>query len=153
MRLLGRSARHMLLALAEASLIALIVVALVSAPAFAGKGGAKGKVSGTDTLAGPVLVSDADGDGSAGHLDWITFTVETTATDRPFVGLRCYQGSAFVYDGYVGYFPTYMYDEWFVLSSPYWEATLSADCTARLFYYDRRGNQRVLSTLDFAVTP
>ena len=83
----------------------------------------------------------------------MTFEVSTTATDRPYVGVRCWQGSAWVYDGYVGYFPEYMYPEdWFVLDSPYWTPGTPATCTARLFYYDRRGNQKILTTHDFAVT-
>lgn len=39
MRFIGTSTRHVLMALAEASLLALLVVALVAAPAFAGRGG------------------------------------------------------------------------------------------------------------------
>lgn len=157
MRLVGTSVRHALKALTEASLISLIVAALVASTALAapknGPAGGKDKVGGSGTIAGPILVNDVDSDGIVDHRDSITFTVSTTSTDRPFVGVRCYQGSAFVYDGYVGYFPTYMYDPWFVMSSPFWDAAASANCTARLFHYDRRGNQNVLSTLSFSVAP
>ena len=86
-----------------------------------------------------------DGATQAAHNGRVTFNVSTTATDRPFVGLRCWQGTNWVYDGYVGYFPGAMFDPWFTLDSPYWADGAPASCTARLFYYDRRGNQNVLT--------
>jgi hypothetical protein len=93
-------------------------------------------------------------DGQAHHGQRVTFDVSTTATDRPFVGLRCWQGANWVYDGYVGFFPTYMFDPWLTLGNAnYWAADVEASCTARLFYYDKRGNQKVLATLDFPVYP
>ena len=58
-----------------------------------------------------------DGATQAAHNGRVTFNVSTTATDRPFVGLRCWQGTNFVYDGYVGYFPGAMFDPWFTLDS------------------------------------
>lgn len=45
-----------------------------------------------------------DGATQAAHYGRITFDVSTTATDVPEVGLRCYQGSNWVFDAYVGYF-------------------------------------------------
>ncbi len=83
----------------------------------------------------------------------VTFEVSTNATDKPFVGLRCWQGTAFVFDGYVGYFAGAWGDQWFVLDSSYWVAGIEASCTARLFYYSRQGRERVLKTLDFPVAP
>ena len=127
---------------ALAALTGLAVLALVPA-ASAGKPAAGG--GGTLRL---VLM---DGATQAAHDGRVTFEVSTTATDRPFVGLRCWQGSNWVSDGYVGYFPGAMFDPWFTLDSPYWADGVAASCTARLFYYDRRGNQKVLATMSFPV--
>ncbi len=86
--------------------------------------------------------------------DEVTFEVSTTATDRPFVGVRCSQSENLVYDGYVGYFPDYFSDTtWFTMDSPYWADGSAADCVARLFAYDRRGNQDVFATMSFRVAP
>ena len=79
--------------------------------------------------------------------------MSTSSTDRPFVGLRCYQNGTMVLDGYTGYFPTYMYDPWITVGSPYVDRDESADCTARLFYYNRRGDQVVLATTTLVAYP
>jgi hypothetical protein len=91
-------------------------------------------------------------DTTANYRERVAFNV-TGSTDRPFVGLRCYQGGIFVLDGYTGYFPTYAYEPWITLGSPYWDPAVAADCTARLFYYNGRGDQIVLATTSFAVQP
>jgi len=147
--LVKRSTSHTLMALAEASLVAFLVVGLVAGTAFAAKGGG-GKPSGGGTIA--VVVLDGD-DAVPNYRERAAFDVATTATDRPFVGLRCYQGSNSVLDGYTGYFETYMFDPWITLGSPIWNAATSAECTARLFHYDKRGNQKVLATTSFTVYP
>lgn len=126
-------------------------LALVPA-AFAGKG-SKPSSGGSSTLTGPVMVTDLNGDGLPNHGDSITFNVSTTATSSPEVGLRCYQGNAWVLDGYVGYYPSYAFNPYFTLDSSYWDSTQSASCTARLFYYDNRSRERVLATLSFDVAP
>jgi hypothetical protein len=156
--------RHSIGALGEAMLVAAIIAALafalapVYAPAdflagtgeaAAGKGGGKPS-GGGGTLS---LVMLDGGDNSANHGERASFNVSTTATDRPFVGVRCYQGANFVLDGYTGYFPTYMFDPWVTLDSLYWADGVDANCTARLFHYDKRGNQKVLATLDFTAAP
>lgn len=138
------------------STMILLVTALSATPAFAGKGGQNrsgtngggGKASGTLSL---VLLDSVDG--QAYQYDRVTFDVSTSATDRPFVGVRCWQGANWVYDGYVGFFPTYMFEPWLEMDSPYWSAGESADCTARLFYYDKRGREKLLATLDYPVAP
>jgi hypothetical protein len=135
-------------------LVAALIALVVAPTALAGKGGGKpgggGKNSGGGSLS-LVLLDSADA--VPNHGEKVTFDVSTTTTDRPFVGLRCWQGLNFVYDGYVGFFPTYMFDPWLTLGSPYWVAGVETSCTARLFYYDSRGNQNVLATLTFAVAP
>jgi hypothetical protein len=135
---------------------AFLVLALALVPAaLAGKGkpGGGGTTGGAGTFSGPVMVADNNGDGHPNRLDSITFNVSTTATTKPQVGLRCYQGSNWIYDGYVGYFPGYMFSPWFTLDSGYWEAGVSATCNARLFYNDQRGRQIVLATMSFGVAP
>jgi hypothetical protein len=82
----------------------------------------------------------------------VTFLVASTA-EQPFVGVRCWQGASFVYDAYAGYFDAAWFERWFTLDSLYWEPGSAANCTARLFAYDRRGNERIQATLDFAVHP
>jgi hypothetical protein len=145
------SSRHVV----RIALIAAVAALAIAPAALAGKGGG-GKPGGGGGGGGGsssfslVLM---DGATQAAHNGRITFNVSTTATDRPFVGLRCWQGTNFVYDGYVGYFPGALFDPWFTLDSPYWADGVQASCTARLFYYDRRGNQNVLLEQSFPVAP
>jgi hypothetical protein len=113
-------------------------------------GGGKPSGGGTISLG---MVTDQNSDGLSNRGDEITFTVSTTATDRPFVGVRCYQGTNFVYDGYAGYFESALYSKNFTLSNPYWAEGTAAGCTARLFYYDKRGGQHIITSLDFVVNP
>jgi hypothetical protein len=132
----------------------LLAMTLAMAPALAGKGGQGkngergGKNSGTLEL----VLLDASDD-VANHYDLVTFDVTTSASDRPFVGVRCWQGTDWVYDGYVGFFDDYLFDPWLTLDSPYWSAGSNADCEARLFYFDKRGREKVLNTLNFPVMP
>ena len=141
-------------AVASASLVTVLILGLTAGSVFAAKGGGGGKGGGgTTTPSSTLALIVMDDATDARHGGRVTFEVSTTATDRPFVGLRCWQGANWVYDGYVGYFPTAMFDSWFVLGSPYWVDGVDASCTARLFYYDKRGNQKVLTTLAFAVLP
>ena len=141
-------------AFTSASLVTVLILGLTAGSVFAAKGGNAGKGGGpsgsTSSTLALIVMDDAT---AARHGGRVTFDVSTTATDRPFVGLRCWQGANWVYDGYVGYFETAMFDEWFVLDSPYWTAGVDASCTARLFYYDKRGNQKVPTTLSFPVLP
>jgi hypothetical protein len=145
-----RITKHTFQAIAEGSLIALLIVGLMAGTAFAGKGGG-GKPNGGGSVAGPVMVIDTDANGSTSYGDDITFNVSTTASAYPQVGLRCWQGTTWVYDAYVGYWATYSFDRFFRLTSGSWDSQLPATCTARLFYNDSRGRQVVLSTLDFGV--
>ena len=175
---LASTTRHSVGAVAEALLVAAIIAALLLAfaPVYQpadflagtesaqaakggngggakggdGKGGGKPSGGGSGTIALALLDG---GDSVANYRERAAFDVSTTATDRPFVGLRCFQGANFVLDGYVGYFDDYMFDPWITLGSPYWQPDVAANCTARLFWYDSRGNQNVVATLDFVVLP
>jgi len=143
---------HALQALAEGSLIALLIVGLMAGSVFAGKGGQSGKPSGGGTGATLNLVMLNDvGTSGLSYGDKITFTSNTTVA-YPEVGLRCYQGAAFVFDGYVS-----LYDSWLnqdlTLVSTQWNRSLNASCTARLFYYDSRSREKILTTMALTVVP
>ncbi len=152
MRHIRAVSSHGAQALAEAGIIALIVLTLIVAPALAAKGGGGGgkPAGGSGTLS--LIVMDG-ADTVANHNERVTFNVSTT-NDRPFVGLRCWQGADWVYDGYVGYFEGALFDQWFMLNSPYWVDGVEATCTARLFAYTRRGDETSLAApLTFVAAP
>jgi len=140
--------RTFLIVLAMATILATVT----TSAAVAEKGGRGHNYSGGGSLS-LVMVNDANGNGLPNYGDSVTFNVSTTATNVPFVGLRCWQGTNWVYDAYVGYFPSYLGDPWFALVSNYWDPGLAATCTARLFYNDSRGREHVLATVDFGVAP
>lgn len=135
-----------------AQLLGLVAVLAFVPAALASKGGggSGGPSTGSGSSFSLVLM---DGATQAAHYGRVTFDVSTSATKTPSVGLRCYQGSNFVYDSYVGYFPGYMFEQWFTLKSNYWVDGVAATCDARLFYNDRRGRQVVLATMSFPVAP
>jgi hypothetical protein len=80
----------------------------------------------------------------------VTFDVSTTETDHPFVNVRCYQGSVFVYDAWQGFWSGYYTDPVFTLSSGYWISG-AADCTARLVSFGSNGREKSLNSLAFHV--
>jgi hypothetical protein len=138
--------------IARAAQIGALVLALVLVPAALaakGGGGSGGSTTGSSTMSLVLM----DGATQPAHYGRITFDVSTTATATPSVGLRCYQGTNWVYDAYVGYFPGYLFEKWFTLKSNYWVDGVAATCDARLFYNDRRGRQIVLATMSFPVAP
>lgn len=146
----GAPARHRAKRVAaEVLAIGLLAALIVPASAFAGKPSANGGQTSGASLTLVVL----DEDGVANHGDRVTFEAQQSSTDRPFVGVRCFQGSNFVLDGYVGLFDEYMFDPWVTLGSDYWAAGVEATCTARLFYVDRRGREKVLATKTFVALP
>ena len=126
------------------------VVALIAVFAFAGSALAA-KPSSSLTL---VVLSDAVGALSVSgpvHGGEITFDVSTTQTDRPFVNLRCYQDGVWVYDGWHGFFESYVPDPVYTLASTYWTEG-AADCAARLLSWGKNGNWKTLATTSFHVT-
>lgn len=145
--------RRLFGAATEAGLITLLMFGLIAGTTLAAAGGKGGGGNGKPA-GGTIQHYVLDGaDAVANHTERVAFDVATTATDRPFVGVRCWQGTAWVLDGYTGYFPTYMFEPWVTLDSSYWAPDQAANCTARLFYYDKRGNQKVVATVDFAALP
>ncbi len=114
-------------------LVAGFAVLLAAAPAAlaargGGGGGGKGgpKPSGTATIS-LVLLNSTDGLPHYGQT--VTFNVSTTATDQPWVNLKCYQNGALVAEGWNGYFDGSLTGRNFGLSSPMWTGG-AADCTA-----------------------
>ena len=140
----------------EAALISLIILGLIAVPALAAKGGRDGggggKPSGGDAGGTISMVPMDSTDGVAHYGQRVTFDFETTATDSPFVQVRCSQAGTVVYQDTQGYFPTAMGDQWFVLGfTPAWQSG-AADCTGNLMKYTRRGMQQLAST-PFHVEP
>jgi len=145
----ARTPRRTALASVALGVVA-VSTAVLAGPAAAAKGGANASSLDLVVLSSSVQTVDSS---VVTHGDEVTFAVNTSA-DRPFVGLRCYQTGTFIYDAYVGYFDGYMFEkDWFTLSSPPWVAGQSADCTARLFWFDKRGNEKLLTTSSFTVAP
>jgi len=132
-----------------APLVALVLVLVLAPLALAGRGGDRGGGGGSSSFSLVLM----DGATQAAHHGRITFNVSTTETSLPEVGLRCYQGSNWVFDAYVGYYPGYLFEQWFTLQSNYWADGVWANCNARLFYFDRRGREVVLRTMSVPVAP
>lgn len=149
-----KRSRRLLGATLEASLIVLLMFGLIAGTTLAAKGGGNGGGGKPTGASGSLSLIVMDGaDTVANHNERVTFAVSTT-NDRPFVGLRCWQGAEWVYDGYVGYFEGAMFDPWFMLNSPYWADGVEATCTARLFAYTRRGGETSLAApLTFVAAP
>ena len=133
-----RFTTHTLMALAEASLVALLVVGLIAGTAFAGRGGQGGGggkppkgggSGGTGTISLPILVDPTDSVVNYG--DFIRFEISTSATTEPWVKLRCYQSGTLVVTGSEGYFERALDDGVFGLYSGMWTGG-AADCDARL---------------------
>jgi hypothetical protein len=139
--MLKRFTSHTVMALAEASLIALLVVGLIAGTAFAGKGGG--------SSLNWRMVTDADSNGALTHGDTITFDLSTSAA-KPYVNLRCYQDSVFVFDGWAGYYTGAWFDQTFTLASDPWTAG-AADCVARLVTYGKNGREQTIATKQIAV--
>jgi hypothetical protein len=115
--------------LAVAAAVAALCLAL-GPTALAAKGGGGGKPSrgGTGTIS-LVLLDSTDGVAHWGQR--VTFNVSTTATNEPWVNLRCYQSGTLVSEGWEGFFAGSLDDGVFGLYSPKWTGG-DADCTARL---------------------
>jgi len=136
------------------TLVALVVGMLLIASAPAAAGGWKSSssislvvMSGSSSLAGA-------SSSSAHHGDEVTFAVSSSATDKPYVLLNCYQGTTWVYSGQAGFypsFPSYPNSLLFRLSSSVWPGG-SADCTARMGSLNPDGTRfRELASTSFHV--
>jgi hypothetical protein len=135
-------------------------VSLALAPAaFAGKtggshGGGGGGHGGSGGGSGSLtlqMYNDMNGNGAPNWGDTITFTVSTTATTEPHVGVTCTQGGTVVYSASTGYYASYPWP-WtqnMTLSSQMWTGG-SASCTATLQAYSGT-SVSTLGTLNFTV--
>ena len=130
-----------------AAVVALVLALMIVPAALAAKGG---KPAGGGSTASVNLVVLGSTDGQPHWGQQVTFTVSTTATDRPFVGLQCYQGGARVYSMSAGFFADYPFTKTYTLSSSYWTSG-AADCTATLYYFTSNGRERTLKTMSFRV--
>ena len=109
---------------------AVAAFAVTAGPALAAKGGGTGASGSTITLVtlGSSTFSAATTAGpSVG--DNVTFAVQTSATDRPYILLNCYQGRDWVSTAQSFYSSTN--PPIFTLSSSGWTSG-AAQCTARL---------------------
>ena len=122
-----------------------LVLSLVLVPgAFAGKPGGGGG-GGGNSISGPVLVNDANGNGLPNFGDTVTFNVSTSATSQPYVNVLCYQNGVQVMNSWNGFFeqalnPTRN----FSLYSAEWKSG-AASCTAWLDMYTKRGTSQLAS--------
>ena len=135
-----------------ALIVALLVVALIAVPALAakgGRGGGGGKPPKPGSGTGTITMQMVDqADSVTNHGDWVTFTVSTTATDEPWVNLKCWQDGTLVAEGWNGYFERSLTGRNFGLYSPSWTSG-AADCTA----YLTTPQHAILGSTSFHVEP
>ena len=138
----------------EASLLVALTIGLIAGTAFAANGDGKGAGrpgagDGSSALAVRMVV-DQNGDGASNWNDQVTFDVVTTATDKPWVRLDCYQAGAWVSTSSAGFFASYPWAPNFTLSSAAWTAG-AGECTATLYMTSRNGRSKSLAVLAFGV--
>lgn len=121
-----------------------VVVTGAALAAPGGKGGGPNKSGSGLKL---VLLNSTDGVPHWGQE--ITFELTTSAAE-PSVNVRCYQGDAFVYDGWAAFWAGAWFGQTFILSSQAWPGG-DADCKARLVTFGSNGRERTLATMDFHV--
>ena len=134
----------MLFVLAFAAVGAIAVWQSLAAPHSGGGGKTSG---GTLSLR---MVLDQNSDGMPNWNDEITFDVSTTATDKPWVKLNCYQNGNWVSTATAGFFPAYAWAPNFTLASGSWTSG-AGDCTATLYMVTSNGRSKDLGTLSFHV--
>jgi hypothetical protein len=143
--------------IAHAAQIGALVVALALVPAAlaARSGGSHG--GGGTTSSGSslslVMVNDANGNGSPNWGDTVTFKVSTTATTQPEVRAVCVQNGAQMYFHEGGFYPGDPWapgDQMFILKSYGWTSG-AADCTATIFYMNRKSQEVDVTSMNFHV--
>jgi hypothetical protein len=143
-----RITSHSLQAIAEAAIIAMLVVGLMAGTAFAGQGGGHGKPTGGGggTISLAPLVVDNNGNGTPNYTDVVTFNISTTATTTPYVNLVCSQNGVLVASGWRGYWAGSLDTSWnFGLEAGTWPGG-AADCTAYLKMQTKQGWSILAST-------
>jgi hypothetical protein len=134
----------------EGALISLIVVILIAVPVLAGKGGRQNSPSDSGSSLAVRMVDPSDT--VANHGDQVTFDVSTTATDKPWVRLDCYQGGTWVSTTTHGFFDAYPWAPNYTLASGGWTSG-AGDCNATLYRVTSNGRTRTLATMSFHVEP
>ncbi len=144
---------HTAMALIEASIVALLVAALIVGTAFAGKAGTNGghkggggNTGGTGSLT-LVMVTDNNNNGAPNWGDTITWRISTTATTQPNVSVTCSQNGTVVYGASAGFYDGYPWP-WtqnMKLSSMSWTGG-SASCVAKLYYFSGTNQVNLGST-------
>ena len=117
-------------------------------------GGTSGGGGGTTTTGGGTisLVLLNSTDGLAHFNQKVTFNVSTSATQYPWVTLKCSQGGTLVYQASNGIFPTSLGQN-FTLASGAWLGG-DADCTATLENWDSYPKSiTALASMSFHVYP
>lgn len=155
MRRIKAVTSHAFLALLEGALVATLMVGLVAGTAFAAKGGGHGGKpgGGAGTGGGTISLVLMNGATQPNYGNQVTFNISTTATPYPYVHLMCYQGGSLVSQGWQGFFPTALGNQWFYLGpSLAWQGG-AADCTANLEKSTSRGGWSVLGSTSFHVEP
>lgn len=129
-----------------------VLVLSLAGTALAAKGGSgpsKGGGGGSSSSISVVMVTDLNANAAPNWGDTITFAV-TTSASTPIVVLNCYQSGVWVYTAQAGFYASYAYPPYYMLSSAGWTGG-AASCTATLEQYNSNGKYTVLSTLNFAV--
>lgn len=147
--------RSLRMSSAQRAVVALVgslvfAVGPIAGTAVAAKasGGRHTSGSGTITLQNETAPGTAPSYGQT-----VTFTVSTTATDKPMVELDCSQRGTLVYQHSAGFYPDYPWP-WlqnYPLSSTAWTAG-AADCVATLYYSNNKGGFVTVTTLSFPVS-
>ena len=155
--MLKRFTSHTVMALAEASLVALLIVGLLAGTALAGRGGGGGKPGGgggkaTTATGSFTLVMVDPNDTAINWGDDITFDVTSTAT-YTFVDVDCSVGGTVVFHQGVGFYPGYPFSQ--IVSLENWQWTSGeASCVAKLYYTRADGTYpKTLATMGFDVDP
>ena len=120
-----------------------------------GGGGGGGKPGGGGTTGGGsltwVMVTDNNHDGVPSFTDTVTFAVQTTATTKPWVTLRCKQNGTLILQDSNGMFATSLDREFTLGPTSLWRSG-AADCTATLENWDsysKNGSITVLASTSF----
>jgi hypothetical protein len=138
-----KRARRLLGAATEGGLITLLMFGLIAGTTVAARGGGGSSLS---------LVTLDSTDGVPHHGQRVTFDVSTSATDKPYVNVRCYQDGTHVYDAWAGFFDSAWFGQEFTLESNMWVGG-GADCDARLVMWGKNGRERTLASISFWVAP
>ena len=132
--------------------LAVLALALVPAASLAAKGGGGGKPGGGGGGGGTIaLVLLESSDGVAHYGQRVTFDVYTTATEYPYVTLRCYQNGGLVYQLTNAMFATSLNKIFTLGPTPSWTSG-AANCTADLHTWaSRNGRVTTLASTSFDV--